>query len=60
MTKSREDYSESLESQYRRMERIHDKIITDFDRKVLSTSLEERLDNVYDFFLTEALSLKSL
>lgn len=51
MTKSREDYSESLESQYRRMERIHDKIITDFDNKVLSKNLEERLDNVYDFFL---------
>jgi hypothetical protein len=52
MTKSREDYSESLESQYRRMERVHDKIIADFESTTFSKSSQERLDDVYDFLLT--------
>jgi hypothetical protein len=51
MTKSRGDYSESLESQYRRMERSFNKIIADFESTTFSKSSEERLDDVYDFFL---------
>ena len=50
MSKTREDYSEKLESQYRRMERIHDNIIADFESKTFSKSSEERLDDVYEFF----------
>lgn len=51
MIKSREEYSENLESQYRRMERIYNKILGDFENKSFSKSSEERLDDVYDFFL---------
>lgn len=50
MAKSREEYSESLESQYRRMERAHDKIVSDFEGTTFSKSSQERLDDVYDFF----------
>lgn len=50
MTKSREEYSENLESQYRRMERAHDKIVADFESTTFSKSSQERLDDVYDFF----------
>ena len=51
MTKTRKDYSEKLESQYRRMERAHDKIVADFESTTFSKSSQERLDDVYDFFL---------
>ncbi|NQU83241.1 MAG: hypothetical protein HQ536_00870 [Parcubacteria group bacterium] len=51
MIKSREEYSENLESQYRHMERAHDKIINDFEGKSFSKNSKERLDIVYDFFL---------
>lgn len=50
MIKTREDYSENLENQYRRVERAHDKIISDFESKTFSKSSQERLDDVYDFF----------
>ena len=50
MTKPREEYSEILESQYRRMERVHDKILSDIESTTFSKSSQERLDNVYDFF----------
>lgn len=52
MKKLRDDYSESLESQYRRMERAHNKIVSDFESTTFSKSSQERLDDVYDFFLT--------
>lgn len=50
MTKPREEYSENLESQYRRMERIYNKILDDFENKNFSKNSEEKLDAVYDFF----------
>lgn len=50
MTKSREEYSENLESQYRNMERVFNKIIADFEGKKFSKSSRERLDDVYNFF----------
>ena len=51
MTKSREEYSENLESQYRRMERAYEKVLGDFESTSFSKSSEEKLDAVYDFFL---------
>ncbi len=51
MNKSREDYSEELEKQYRRMERSHNEIVRDFESENRSKSTEELLDPVYDFFL---------
>lgn len=52
MGKSREDYSEELEKQYRRMERLHNEIVQNFESTTKSKSLEELLDPVYDFFHT--------
>lgn len=51
MIKSRDEYSENLESQYRRMVRIYEEIIKDFESTTFSKSSEERLDKIYDFFL---------
>jgi hypothetical protein len=51
MAKSRDKYSESLESQYRRMERKYKEILDDFEGTIFSKSSEKRLDVVYDFFL---------
>ena len=51
MTKLRDEYSENLESQYRRMERAYEEIINDFENKTFSKSSQEKLDRVYDFFL---------
>ncbi|MDD3487368.1 MAG: hypothetical protein PHF35_03265 [Candidatus Moranbacteria bacterium] len=51
MAKTREDYPEELEKQYKRMERLHDEIVNYFDSKNRSKSMEEMLDPVYDFFL---------
>lgn len=50
MTKSRKDYSENLENQFRRMERAQNRIISDFESSTFSKSSQERLDDVYDFF----------
>ncbi len=52
MSKSREDYSEELEKQYRRMERSHNEIVSEFESTNRLRSTEEMLDPVYDFFLT--------
>lgn len=51
MSKSRKDYSEKLEKQYRRMERLHNEIVQNFETTTKSKSSEELLDPVYDFFL---------
>lgn len=51
MVKSRDEYSEELESQYRRMERAYEGIIKDFESKTFSKSSQEKLDKIYDFFL---------
>ncbi len=51
MGKSREEYSEELESQYKRMERAHDDIVNEFESTSYSKSSEEILDAVYNFFL---------
>ena len=51
MVKSRDEYSENLESQYRRMERAYEDIINDFESKSFSKSSEEKLDRIYNFFL---------
>ncbi|GAF77067.1 unnamed protein product, partial [marine sediment metagenome] len=51
MTKSREEYSENLESQYKRMERLYKKILNDFESEIKSKNSEEKLDAVYDFLL---------
>ncbi|KKS35075.1 MAG: hypothetical protein UU95_C0005G0038 [Parcubacteria group bacterium GW2011_GWC2_42_12] len=50
MTKSREEYSENLESQFRSMERVFNKIMADFENREFSKSSRERLDEVYNFF----------
>lgn len=50
MPKTREDYSENLESQYKRIERAHDRIVADFESTTFSKSSQERLDDIYDFF----------
>jgi hypothetical protein len=50
MAKSRSDYSEKLESQYKRIERIHDKIIANFESTTFSKNSEEKLDDAYEFF----------
>ena len=52
MAKTRDDYSENLETQYRRIERIYRKIMNDFESKSFSKSSSERLDDVYDFLCT--------
>ncbi len=52
MPKTREEYSEELESQYRRMERAHDDIVKDLENTTHSKSSEEILDPIYTFFLT--------
>lgn len=51
MIKSRDEYSEDLESQYRRMERTYEEIINDFETKTFSKSSQQKLDRIYDFFL---------
>lgn len=51
MIKSRNGYSENLESQYRRMGRIYEEIIKDFESTTFSKSSQEKLDKIYDFFL---------
>ncbi len=51
MIKPREEYSENLESQYRRMERIYNNVLNDFENKSFSKSSEEKLDTIYNFFL---------
>lgn len=50
MSKIRKEYSEDLESQFRRLERAYQKAITNFDRSTISKSSQEMLDPVYDFF----------
>ena len=49
MPKIREEYSENLEGQYRRMERSFNKVIADFESNEFSKSSKERLDEVYNF-----------
>lgn len=51
MGKSREEYSEELENQYKRMERAHNDIVNEFEEASRSKSSEEILDDVYNFFL---------
>ena len=46
MSKSRKDYSEELEKQYRRMERLHNEIVQNFETTTKSKSSEELLDPV--------------
>lgn len=48
---SRDDYSEDLESQYRRLERIYSMVSQDFDNDKFSKSHQEILDSVYEFFI---------
>lgn len=50
MTKTRDDYSEELESQYRRLERAYSKVKQDFDRKNFSKNAQELLDSAHEFF----------
>ena len=50
MNKSRYEYSEELESYYKRMERLSEEIIKDFDNQTRSKNSEEMLDPVYNFF----------
>ncbi len=52
MGKSREKYSEELENQYRRMERVHDNIIKEFEASTRSKGSEEMLDTVNVFLVT--------
>ncbi|KPJ57362.1 hypothetical protein AMJ49_02095 [Parcubacteria bacterium DG_74_2] len=51
MAKTRDEYSENLENQYRRLERTYNEIINNFEGKSFSKSAEQRLDPIYDFFL---------
>lgn len=50
MTK-REDYSEDLESQYKRLERKYSEVIKNFDKTIRSKSSQEMLDSTHDFFI---------
>lgn len=52
MAKSREEYSEDLESKYKRLERLHNSIVEEFESSVRSKSSQEMLDAVYSFFIT--------
>lgn len=47
----REKYSEKLESYYRRMERLSEEIVKDFESENRSKNSQEMLDSVYNFFL---------
>lgn len=51
MSKTREQYSEKLESQFKRLERFYNKSIKYFSGESFSRSSEEVLDDVYSFFL---------
>ena len=50
MKNVRDSYSEELASQYLRMERLHNKIVDEFESQKRSKSSEEMLDDVYTFF----------
>ncbi len=52
MSKSREEYSEELENQYRRMERSHDLVLEDFQDEKRSKSAEQMLDSAESFFVS--------
>lgn len=49
MTKTRDDYSEELESEYRRVERAYERVLVDFDGLSFSKSGEASLDSVFEF-----------
>ncbi len=49
MPKSRGEYSEDIESQYRRLERVYNKLTQDFNKESLSKSSQEILDSVIEF-----------
>jgi hypothetical protein len=51
MKKIREEYSEDLESYYRRMERISENVVKDLQNQTRSKNSEEMLGPVYNFFL---------
>ena len=51
MSKTRNEYSENLESQYKRLERKYSEVIKNFSKNTFSKSSEETLDSVYDFFI---------
>ncbi|MBU0570352.1 hypothetical protein KKB40_06295 [Patescibacteria group bacterium] len=51
MSKTREEYSEDLESQYRRLERKYLEVTQNFNRDTFSKSSQEILDSVHDFFV---------
>lgn len=46
----REDYSEELESQYRRLERKYTEVIKNIDKTTRSKGSQEILDSTHDFF----------
>lgn len=48
--KKREDYSEELESQYRRLERKYTEVIKNLDKTTRSKGSQEILDSTHDFF----------
>ena len=52
MNKSREEYSEELENQYKRTERASKDIVNELESTTRSKSLEQMLDTAYGFFLS--------
>ena len=46
----REDYSEQLESQYRRLGRKYSEVIKNLNKEKRSKSSQEILDSAHDFF----------
>ena len=46
----REDYSEELESQYRRLERKYTEVVKNLDKTTRSKGSQEILDSTHDFF----------
>lgn len=51
MSSAREQYSEKLESQFKRLERFYNKSVDYFSGESFSKSSEEVLDDIYSFFL---------
>lgn len=52
MRKLQEKYSEDLENKYRRLKRLHDHIISEFENGTRSKGSEEMLDDVNNFFVS--------
>lgn len=48
---NREDFSEELESQYRRLERKYIEVLKNLDKTTRSKSSQEILDSTHDFFI---------